>query len=347
MSSIDADPAPANTTVRPPVEVIAADIGGTNTGMQLARVGPGRYQVLLERRYDSQAYADFLDIARDFFAQARALGDPQRACFAMAGPVDARRGQVTNLPWKLDADALSIALQIPHIRLINDFQAVGYGIEALGDDDLAALQILSGETRPHAPCAVIGAGTGLGEGILVWETDHYEPLPTEGGHTDFAPTDKIQIELLRYLMRRYPHVSYERIVSGPGLVNLHDFLCERAPGRESAALREAMRVGDPAAVISEAALSGRDALASEALDLFISIYGAQAGNLALTCLPHGGLYVAGGIAPKIIDKLRAGLFVRSFLAKGRMASVLAAIPVKVILNRKVGMLGAGLAASRL
>lgn len=347
MSSIDTGPAVAAAAVSPPTVVVAGDIGGTNTGMQLAQVGPGGYHVLIERRYDSQSHTDFLDIAQDFLAQARALGDPQRACFAMAGPVDGRGGRVTNLPWELDADALSIALQIPHVRLINDFQAVGYGIEALGDDDLAALQIHSGETRPYAPCAVIGAGTGLGEGILVWEKDHYEPLPTEGGHTDFAPTDEIQIELLRYLMRRYPHVSYERIVSGPGLVNLYDFLCERAPGRESTALREAMRVGDPAAVISEAALYGRDALASEALDLFISIYGAQAGNLALTCLPQGGLYVAGGIAPKIIDRLRAGLFVQSFLAKGRMASILRAIPVKVIRNPKVGMLGAGLAASRL
>jgi glucokinase len=331
------------TTVR----VLAGDIGGTKTLIQLADIGPGRYRVLLEQRYDSQAYPDFLPLVRDFLREVRDLEPADSACFAIAGPVIGQRGKVTNLPWQLNADTLAYELSVRAVRLINDFQAVGYGIEALRDQDLAVLQLQSGDARVYAPCAVIGAGTGLGQGILVWDDDHYEPLPTEGGHTDFAPTDERQIALLRYLMERYGHVSYERVLSGPGLVNIYEFLRDSMPKRESSGLRQAMEAGDPAAAISQAALAGTDELAAEALDLLVRIYGAQAGNLALACLPYGGLFIAGGIAPKILEKLRSGTFMQSFLAKGRMTPVLTGVPVKIILNAKVGLLGSALAASRL
>jgi glucokinase len=326
-----------------PTRVLAGDIGGTKTWMQLAEVRPGHTQVLLEQRYDSQAYADFLPLALDFLHRTRSFGSAHSACFALAGPVIGQQGKVTNLPWHLDAHTLAREIGIRAVRLVNDFEAIGYGIEALRDEDLVVLQLQSGEARIHAPCALIGAGTGLGQGILVWEGDHYEPLPTEGGHADFAPVDEQQIALLRYLMERYGHVSYERVLSGPGLVNIYQFLRDSAP--QSPTLRQA--TGDPAAAISEAALAGSDPLAAEALDLFVRIFGAQAGNLALACLPHEGLYVAGGIAPKILEKLRSGIFMESFLAKGRMTPVLSGVPVKVILNAKVGLLGAALAAGRL
>jgi glucokinase len=329
------------------VQVLAGDIGGTKTLLQLADLDKETYRVLFERRYDSQAYADFSTVARDFLRHAREHGAPQNACFAMAGPVDDRQGSVTNLPWRLDADVLARELNIARMRLINDFQAIGYGIDALGEDERAVLQLQAGQPRPRAPRAAIGAGTGLGESILVWDGDHYEPLPTEGGHVDFAPTDAQQMALLRHLLERFEHVSYERIVSGSGLVCIYDFLCRTRPEAESAALRSAMEADDPAAAISDAAMAGTDALAQEALDLFVRVFGAQAGNLALTCLPFGGMYIAGGIAPKVIDAARAQAFMQSFLAKGRMASLLATVPVKVILDARVGLYGAALAAGRL
>jgi glucokinase len=252
---------------------------------------------------------------------------------------------VTNLPWEIDSRALAREFGFPRARLINDFQAIGYGIEALSDADLVVLQ--AGEPVTRAPRAVIGAGTGLGQGILVWDRDHYEPIATEGGHASFGPNDDLQIELTRYLLANGGRASYERVLSGHGLVRLYAFLKARGETPESVSLAEAMQKDDPAAAITRAALEQNDRLANRALDLFVDVYGAQAGNLALTAGARGGVYIAGGIAPKILPRLTDGRFLRAFLDKGRMSPYVAAVPVRVVTNPDVGLIGAALAASRM
>jgi len=319
-----------------PKTVLAGDIGGTKTWLRLSRGGA----VLREQRYDSAAFAGLEAMLADF------LGDdkPVSACFGVAGPVRGRIAQITNLPWRIDADAIAAQFAIPDVSLINDFQAVAYGIEALSDSDFLTLQ--AGQPQEHGPRAVIGAGTGLGEGYLVWRDDAYQALPSEGSHADFAPAAELQAELWRHLAQRFGHVSWERVVSGPGLAAIYEFLRQRNESAESLELAAAMRDGDPSAAISEHALQRHDALALAALDLFVAAYGAEAGNLALKILATGGVYVAGGIAPKIAEHLKAGGFLRAFLAKGRFAGLLATIPVHVVLNPQVGLLGAEVVANR-
>ncbi len=331
------------------MRVLAGDIGGTKTLLEIVDVTAGGRRVVAQGRYASTAYDGLLPMIREFLGTAGAgVATPLNGvCFGVAGPiVDVGTGQcarLTNLPWEVDTAVLAHGLGAGNVRLINDFQAVGYGIEALASKDLAVLQ--EGSEVRWAPRAVIGAGTGLGVGILVWQHDHYEALPTEGGHADFAPTSPLQMDLLRSLMDRFGRVSYERLLSGPGLVNIYSFLC--AGAGETASLRAVMEAQDPAAAITHAAHEQRDALAVGALDLFAEIYGAQAGNLALTCLARGGVYIAGGIAPKIIAKLREPVFVRAFNDKGRMSALTVAMPVRVVMNPEVGIIGAALAASRL
>jgi glucokinase len=332
------------------VRVLGGDVGGTKTLLMVAKCSATGCEPLVERGYPSGAYPSLEPIVAEFLQEALpAAGPVERACFAVAGPVhetgSGQHARITNLPWVLDSARLGARLGIPHVRLINDFQGVGYGIDALGPDDLVVLQ--TGHERTHAPRALIGAGTGLGEGFLVWHADHYEVYPSEGGHVDFAPGDALQIELLRSLLGELGRVSCERVLSGPGLVRIYAFLRERGEARESPDLHQAMAEGDPAAAISRHALEHRDPLASLALELFVRIYGAQAGNLALTTLARGGVYLAGGIAPKIIDRLLTGDFLQAFNAKGRMAPLTAEMPVRVIRNPRVGLLGAALAASRL
>lgn len=331
------------------MRVLAGDIGGTKVLLQIAELGRDRYQVVHERRFFSGAYPAFEPIVREFMQTCPPHLTIDAACFGVAGPISMTEGHqcasLTNLPWQIDSTALAAELKTPKVRLINDFQAAGYGIEALRPDDLVTLQ--TGEPRPRAPRNIIGAGTGLGQGILFWEQDHYEVLATEGGHVDFAPTDELQVDLWRYLKKHFDRVSYERVVSGPGLVHIYTFLRETGIAPESPEVAAAMDSGDPAAAISQAGLAGHDELARRTLDLFVTLYGAQAGNFALTTLPTGGVYIAGGIAPKIIDKLTDGTFMRAFLDKGRMADLVAKMPVHVVMNAKVGLIGAALAAGRL
>jgi len=329
--------------------VLAGDIGGTKTLLQLLEVAPGGApHAVCERRFDSQAHGDFNAIVGEFMRTAESMPAAQpiaAACFGVAGPIHGQSAKITNLPWTINAAAVGAEFGIPNVHLINDFAAVGFGIEALHQDDLATLQ--PGKPELHGTRAVLGAGTGLGEGILLWRDGHYQALPSEGGHVDFAPMNEEQIGLLRYLQPLFGHVSYERIVSGSGLVKICEYVVdtglETATPQFSAALLE----GDPAAVISEYGMDGRDPAAVRALDMFVAIYGAQAGNLALTLLATGGVYVAGGIAPKIITKLKRGGFVSAFNDKGRFAPLMQNIPVRVVMNPKVGLLGAALVASRL
>ena len=270
----------------------------------------------------------------------------ENACFGIAGPVSDRTAITTNLPWKIDADELESTFGIDKVRLINDFQSVGYGIEALQADDFVTLQ--EATTVPKGTKVIIGAGTGLGQGFLVWQTDNYEVVASEGGHTSFAPTNELQIELLRYLQKRYHWATWERAVSGRGLANIFDFLVETRNPALSSELRQALEHEDRAAAVSRFGLSGEDATAKQALDLFTQLYGAQAGNLALLGLATGGVYVAGGVAPKIINKMTDGTFMNAFLDKEQhMQGLLKAMQVKVIVNANVGLLGSAVAAARL
>jgi glucokinase len=325
--------------------VLAGDIGGTKVLLQLARLDGGARRLLAEQRYESAKYSGLAPIVREFLQTAAVT--PNAACFAIAGPIAPSSGgaqvaRVTNLPWVVDSAALAADLAISQVRLINDFQAVGYGIEALAPEEFVTLQ--SGEDRRGAPRALIGAGTGLGQALLVWQGTHYESVATEGGHVDFAPTDAVQIELLTYLHARYGRASYERILSGPGIINLYSFFSARASRPADADL---LRAEDPAAAISEAALRRGDPAAVAAMQMFVAVYGAQAGNVALSYLAAGGVYIAGGIAPKILPLLREPPFLQAFSGKGRMSGLLEKFPVTVITNTRVGLIGAATVAARL
>ncbi len=325
--------------------LLAADIGGTNVRLCLAHAGSREF--LAEKNYASADFASFNDVLRRFLADTSA-GAVESVCIAVAGPVrDTAAGQavkVTNLPWEISARALQKEFGFQKLRLINDFEAIGYGIEALGEKDFVVLQ--PGNPVAHGPRAVIGAGTGLGQAILVWQGSRYDVIATEGGHTDFGPTDDLQIELARYLYKSTGRASYELILSGPGLVRLYEFLRGQGVVAESTVVVETMKTADPAAAITDAALAHSDPLASMALDLFVRIFGAQAGNLALTAGATGGIYLAGGIAPKIISRLRDILFLDAFRSKGNMSAYVENIPVRVVMNPKVGLIGAVAVAGR-
>lgn len=330
------------------MRLLAGDIGGTKTLLRVAEYNAGRCRVIREQRFDSGAYKNFSSILHEFIG-AKNAEQIKAACFGIAGPIQSRAAgqhvKVTNLPWEIASHDLVQEFGLARVFLINDFQAVGYAIEALGSDDTVVLQ--QAQAVMHAPRAVLGAGTGLGQGILIWQQDHYEPVATEGGHANLGPTDELQIELVRYLLKTVGHASYELVLSGHGLVRIYNFLKQRGQMTESASMATAMQSADPAPAITHAALEKNDALANQALDLFVDIYGAQAGNLALTAGATGGVYIAGGIALKIISRLKDGRFMRAFCSKGNMSSYVEAIPVQLIINPQPGLLGASLAASRL
>jgi glucokinase len=325
--------------------VLAADVGGTNTKLALARCSAGKRAILSRAVYRSREYGA-LDLAVSAFLK-REL-EPSTAvagaCFAVAGPVENGHAHLTNLPWGVQAEVLSRELRIPHVSVINDFAAAGLGISELAEGDFLTLQ--AGVPVARGDRVVIGAGTGLGIGWLIWQGTRYRVHPSEGGHADFAPADALQDELLAHLRRELGHVSAERVLSGPALARILRFLEQRDGVAPTAALVEAMANGDPAGAITDCALSERDPLAVRALDLFASAYGAFAGNMALVGLAHGGVYVAGGIAPKIAAKLVDGAFIRSFTSKGRFQKLLESIPVKVVMNDHVGLLGALAEAAR-
>lgn len=266
--------------------------------------------------------------------------------------------KLTNLAWYLDTERLQQELNIPSVSLINDFAAVGYGIFGLTKQDLLTLQV--GKHQPEAPIAVIGAGTGLGEGFLIKQGNQYQVFPSEGGHADFAPRNELEFLLLKYLLDKHDiqRVSVERVVSGQGIVSIYQFLRDRKIATESPDIAQIVRTWeqeagqaeksvDPGAVIGKAALAGRDRLSEQTIQLFIEAYGAEAGNLAIKLLPYGGLYIAGGIAPKILPLIQNSSFLLNFTQKGRMRSILEEIPVYIILNQQVGLIGAALSAARL
>ncbi len=321
---------------------LAGDIGGTKTLLQIFKAGEARVPLLC-KSYPSAGYAGLAEIVAEFLREAN-VQEISSACLALAGPVSGRKVTLTNLPWVVDADALSLRFNIPTISLINDFEAVGLGVAALEAPDLLPLQ--QGEVQARGVRIVVGAGTGLGVAWLTWQEGGYAVHPSEGGHIDFAPTDELQYALLQYLQQRHGHVSYERIVSGPGLAAIYEFLHDSGRATPSAELIAAMQAGDGAAVIARFASEQNEAIARQALELFTQIYGAFVGNVALAALPRGGIYVAGGIAAKIATQMQSGGFKRAFLDKGRFHDLLSTLPLSIVTNPQIGLLGASLVAQR-
>ncbi|WP_354634819.1 glucokinase [Planktothricoides raciborskii] len=352
--------------------LLVGDVGGTKTLLRLVEMPTGETSTtasqqknLYEALYTSQEYPDLVPMVREFLqAAAAASGSsptPTKACFAIAGPVVGHTSVLTNLAWSLTTERLEQELNIAHVSLINDFAAVGYGLLSLTPEDILTLQ--PGRPQSTAPIAVIGAGTGLGEGFLVRLLDDYHVYATEGGHADFAPRTDMEFELLQYFHQHYhlDRVSVERVVSGQGIVTIYQFLCDRAQDldrdRLSAASEHSTNLGAnltkkdrhlSAAEISQAALEKSNPICQQTMELFIEAYGAEAGNLALKLLPYGGLYLAGGIAAKILPLIKEGdRFLNAFKQKGRMSSLLERIPVHIVKNPQVGLQGAAVCASRL
>jgi glucokinase len=320
--------------------ILAGDIGGTNARLAYFQPQHGRLQLISERVFPSREHSELGEIVNEFLKDSGTR--PEVACFGIAGPVHNGRVETSNLPWVIEQSRLAKQIQLPATLLINDLEASAWGVAALSPQDLFPLNQV-----PHAigNQAVIAPGTGLGEAGLFWNGSEHQVFACEGGHADFAPQGDLQIALLRFLASRYGHVSYERVLSGPGLVNVYEFLREKGSGDEPVGFAAQLDKGNAAAAISQAALSGTNPLAVQALDLWLSIYGAEAGNLALKAMATGGIFLAGGISPKILPKLSGPLFMRAFLEKGRLRPLLEGILVQVITNDKAGLLGAARCAA--
>lgn len=336
--------------------ILAGDVGGTKTLLRLAETqAESNPKVLYESRYLSASYEHLSLAVRVFYNEVKAqlgyLPQPSQACFGIAGPVVDNTSELTNLGWLLDSKNLSETLEIEKVQLINDFAAVGYGVLGLEATDLHTLQV--GKAIAKAPIAIIGAGTGLGEAFLAWGEHGYEVYSTEGGHVDFSPRTDLEMGLLKYLINRYERVSVERVASGMGVVAIYQYLRDSEFAEELEELGQLIRnweMGkseiDPAAAIAQAA-EKKDILAEQTMGMFVSAYGAEAGNFALKLLPYGGLYIAGGIAPKILPLLQQGYFLAAIKRKGRVSYLLDNVPIHIVLNPDVGLIGAMLSAARL
>ena len=322
--------------------ILAGDVGGTNTRLGVFEVNRGRLRLLFEKTFLSKNYKGLENILKDFLRGKKGIA---AACFGVAGPVTQEVVIATNLPWWIDIQSLRKVLPFKKMEVINDLVANAYGISVLNRRDFETLNV--GKVKKGNQ-ALISAGTGLGEAILFWDGKQHVPSPSEGGHIEFGPRNHLELGLFHYLSDRFDHVSYDRVLSGDGLFHVYQFLKDSKKfGHEPPWLSEKMKEEDPAEVISEMARLQKNKLCSEALDLFTSIYGAAAGNLALQVMAIGGVYIGGGIAPKITWKLKDGTFVKAFKDKGRLSHIVAHIPVKVIMNQKTALLGAASRAASL
>jgi glucokinase len=349
--------------------ILAGDIGGTKTNLALYEWTNERVDPVRVESFPSGEYKSLEEILVEFLTPPRPpspvgpreteqgnkservhapSSKPPKlmaASFGIAGPVIDNRCQTTNLPWVVDGSAIANQFGIRRVQLLNDLEATAHGLLWLRPDELEVLNPGNPPSNRRA-LALIAAGTGLGEGILFWDGKSYRPMPSEGGHSDFAPNNDQEIELLRYLRGQYLHVSYERLLSGPGLHAIYEFLRDTKKN-EPTWLAEKIKAGNPAAEIAQAGLQGQAEIAKQALELFASIYGAEAGNLALKALSLDGVYIGGGIAPKLITKLRDGTFMKAFTNKGRYKRLMSQIPVKVIMNQQTALLGAASVAGAL
>lgn len=322
--------------------ILAGDIGGTKTRLAcFTRSGP-RLTTVREHVFSSRQYPSFRLVLQDFL---KLVAQPiEAACLGVAGPVDDGRCKTTNLPWIVEEGELAALTGTKTVALLNDLESTAFCIAYLEPHEFHVLQ--AGDLEPHGHRAVIAAGTGLGEAGIFWNGRDWQPFASEGGHADFAPRNELEIDLLRYLMGKFGHVSWERVLSGPGLVSLYEFLCHRYPERVDGQVAAKIAAGDAAAVISQSALDRSCGLCVEALDWFVSLYGSEAGNLALTLMALGGVYIAGGIAPQILPALKQPVFLESMI-KGRFKSLIESIPVRVVLNDQTALWGAAHFAERM
>ena len=319
--------------------LLAGDIGGTRTRLALYDESTGALRRAVWTQYDSQSASTLEEIVLRFLAEN---GNPETtaACFGVAGAVVGGKVRTTNLPWQVSEVGLAERLEIPRVRLLNDLEAAAHGVIAIIDPaSLVAIQAGSPPAERRA-LALVSAGTGLGVALMWWNGHEYQVAPSEGGHCDFAPQDDVEDALVVWLRHQFGHVSYERIVSGPGLVNLYRFLREYRNIPEPAWLTTRIGPGDPAPVIAEAALDRTDPVCDETLTRFVRIYGAAAGNYALTSLAVGGVFLGGRIAPKILSRLKDGPFLEAFAAKGRFADAMRKMPIHVVMAPDVALLGA-------
>ena len=316
--------------------ILAGDIGGTNTRLAFFEGSAQRPVPVVSEVYPSRSHRGLEEILRIFLA---AHQEPvESAAFGIAGPVKDGRCQTPNLPWNVDCASIAQFLGLSSAGLLNDLEANAHGIAVLGPDDFVTLY--EGAPGATGNRALISAGTGLGEAGLVAEGNEYRPYASEGGHADFAPRTELEVALLRHLWQLYDHVSYERVLSGPGLYNIYQFLRDTRRAEETASLAEELARRDPPRVIAEHALEGDSPICTLAMEMLVSIYGAEAGNLALRAMATGGLYLGGGVAPKILPKLQEPIFLKAFRAKGRLSGFIDAVPVRVIMNDQTALLGA-------
>ena len=328
--------------------LLTGDIGGTKTILRLVEADTQEksFKTIKEEKYVSASFPDLVPMVEQFLESGN-QEKPESACFAIAGPVINNSSQLTNLSWDLDGKRLEQELNINTVRLINDFAANSYGVLGLKDSELETLQL--GEINNNAPIAVIGAGTGLGQGFLIPQGDSYQVFATEGGHSDFSPRNDLEFNLLKYLRSKLntSHISVERVVSGQGIISIYQFLRDTNFAAESSDIGEQIRLWeqetdktiDPGAIISQGATTG-DNLCLKTMTIFIEAYGAEAGNMALKLLSYGGMYIAGGIAAKNLSLMKDGDFLTAFQDKGRMTPLMERIPLHIVLNSEVGLLGA-------
>jgi glucokinase len=316
--------------------ILAGDVGGTKVDLALYDFINGKLRYTRDKVYKAKDYPGLEVIVREFLGADQVTA----ACFGVPGPVRNGRLRLTNLPWTLDSRELSFGLGIEHVFLINDLEANGYGIAELTPDQIFTLS--EGDSGQTGNRALIAAGTGLGQSLLIWNGHIHVPYPSEGGHADYAPRNEDEIDLLRFLKEKYNgRVSFERVVAGMGLTSIYQFLRDVRGMEEPVWLREKIaKASDPNSVITENALSAKSEICEKALDMFVSAYGAEAGNLALKVLSVGGLYIGGGIAPRIIEKLKDGTFLKAFTDKGRLSQLLINMPVRVILESRAALMGA-------
>lgn len=318
--------------------ILAGDIGGTKTILALYQQNGSEWECYKKEIFSSSGFDSFTELLGCFLASEVTI-DVQKVCLGIAGPIVNGDCVATNLPWNITKNAILSKTGARHVVLLNDLEATAWGVLGLPESDFVELNSNAKQSRGNL--AVLAAGTGLGEAIVVWDEGRYHVVATEGGHTDFAPRNKLEIGLLQYLMELHPeHVSYERVVCGQGLVDIYQYLKTVRYAMVDQNIESKIKAGDAAAVISSMGERDKDELCAKALAMFCEIYGAEAGNLALKCLPKGGVVLAGGIAAKIIESMRKGCFMQGYLSKGRYKEVLQTISVKVCMNSEAALLGA-------
>ncbi len=323
--------------------ILAGDVGGTKVHLALYQFQQGKLEPVRDQIFPARNYASLEAIAKEFLNIQPGKSEKHppvfAACFGAPGPVRDGRIHLTNLPWLLDRRQLATELNIGHVFLLNDLEANAYGIPELRPDQICELN--AGDKDSVGNRGLMSAGTGLGEALLIWNGKTHIPVASEGGHVDFAPRSEMEIELLCYLKKKFQgRVSWERVTSGQGLQNIYTFLRDAKGMEEPAWLKERMAKEDSNAVIAEAGESGQSELCVTALDMFAASYGAGAGNLALKVLAHGGIYLGGGIAPKLLKKMQDGTFMREFCDKGRLSEMIGHMPVRIILEQSAALIGA-------